>query len=96
MNFPCLILQIISGIAASCLVAGAAKHFHLGALGNALVGALGGAIGGQFFLRLTGIESDYHSSDAQIFLTDVFGGASGGAFVTLIVGTLRKLLSRHS
>jgi hypothetical protein len=96
MNIPCLILQIVSGIAASYLVAGAARHFHLGVLGNALAGALGGALGGQFFLHLTGVESDFHSSDAQIFLTDVFGGASGGAFITLISGAVRRLLSRHS
>src|SRR5690349_19333812 len=96
MNIACLMLQIVSGIAASYLVAGAAKHFHFGVLGNALVGALGGVIGGQFFLQLTGVESDFHSSDAQIFLTDVFGGASGGAFVTFIAGTLRKLMSKHS
>jgi hypothetical protein len=96
MNIPCLILQIVSGIAASYLVGGAAKHFHLGMLGNALVGALGGALGGQFFLRLTGVESDFHSSDAQIFLTDVFGGAAGGAFVTFVAGTIRRLMSKHS
>lgn len=96
MNIPCLILQIVSGIAASYLVAGVAKRFHLGVFGNALIGALGGAIGGQSFLRLTGVESDFHSSDAQIFLTDVFGGASGGAFVTFIAGTVRTLLSRLS
>jgi len=96
MNIPCLILQIVSGIAASYLVAGIAKHFHMGMFGNALAGAFGGAIGGQFFLHLTGVESDFHSSDAQIFLTDVFGGASGGAFVTFIAGTVRSLLSRHS
>jgi len=96
MNIPCLILQIVSGIAASYLVAGAARHFHLGVLGNAVAGALGGAIGGQLFLRLTGVESDFHSSDAQIFLTDVFGGASGGACVAVIMGTVKRLLSRHS
>jgi hypothetical protein len=95
MNVPCLILQIVSGIAASYLVAGAARHFHFGVLGNALAGALGGGIGGQFFLLLTGVESDFHSSDAQIFLTDVFGGASGGAIVTLIMGTVKRLRS-HS
>jgi len=96
MNVPCLILQIVSGIAASYLVAGAARHFHLGVLGNALAGALGGAIGGQLFLRLTGVESDFHSSDAQIFLANVFGGASGGACVAVIVGTVKRLLSRLS
>ena len=95
MNIPCLILQMVSGIAASYLVAGTGRHFHFGVLGNALAGLLGGAIGGQFFLHLTGVESDFHSSDAQIFLTDVFGGASGGALVALIVGTVRRL-SRHS
>ena len=96
MNIPCLILQIVSGIAASYLVAGVAKHFHLGVLGNTLVGALGGAIGGQFFLHLTGVEWDFHSSDAQIFLTDVFGGATGGAFVALVAGTVKRLMSKHS
>ena len=96
MNVPCLILQIVSGIAASYLVAGAAKTCHLGVLGNSLAGALGGAIGGQLFLRLTGVESDFHSSDAQIFLTDVFGGASGGAFVCFFVGMVKRLLSKLS
>jgi uncharacterized membrane protein YeaQ/YmgE (transglycosylase-associated protein family) len=96
MNISCLILQIVSGIAASNLMAGAVKTCHLGTFGNSLAGALGGAIGGQLFLRLTGVESNFHSSDAQIFLTSVFGAASGGVLVSVIVGTIKRLLSRSS
>jgi hypothetical protein len=96
VNIPCLILQFISGIAASNLVAGAIRNCGLGTLGNSLAGILGGGLGGQIFLSLTGVESDFHSSDAQIFLASVFGGASGGAFVTAVAGMVRRLLSRNS
>jgi len=96
MNISCLILQIVSGIAAGNLLAGGLKNLHLGLLGNSLTGALGGGIGGQIFLRVTGIESDFHSSDAQIFLTSVFGAASGGVILTFVVGMIRRLLSRGS
>jgi hypothetical protein len=94
MNISCLILQIVSGIAASNLLAGGVKTLHLGVIGNSLAGALGGGIGGQIFLRVTGIESDFHSSDAQIFLTSVFGAASGGVLLTVVVGMIKRLLSR--
>ena len=96
MNIPCLILQLVSGIAASNLVAGAIRNCGLGIFGNSLAGVLGGGLGGQIFLRLTGVESDFHSSDAQIFLASVFGGASGGAFVTAIAGMVKRMLNRSS
>jgi hypothetical protein len=96
MNISCLILQIVSGIAAGNLLAGGLKSFHLGIPGSSLAGALGGGIGGQIFLRVTGIESDFHSSDAQIFLTSVFGAASGGVALTFVVGMIKRLLSRSS
>ena len=94
MNISCLILQIVSGIAAGNLLAGGLKSLHLGVLGNSLAGALGGGIGGQLFLRVTGVETNFHSSDAQIFLTSVFGAASGGVLVTFGVGMIKRLLSR--
>jgi uncharacterized membrane protein YeaQ/YmgE (transglycosylase-associated protein family) len=96
MNISCLILQIVCGVAAGNLLASGLKSLHSGALGNSLAGALGGGIGGQIFLRLTGVESDFHSSDAQIFLTSVFGAASGGVLVTFVVGLIKRLLSRSS
>jgi uncharacterized membrane protein YeaQ/YmgE (transglycosylase-associated protein family) len=96
MNISCLILQIVSGIAAGNLLAGGLKSCHSGILCNTLAGALGGGVGGQIFLRVTGIESDFHSSDAQIFLTSVFGAASGGVILTFVVGAIKRLLSRSS
>jgi hypothetical protein len=96
MNVSCLILQIVSGIAAGNLLANGLKSLHLGVFGNSLAGALGGGIGGQIFLRVTGVETDFHSSDAQIFLASVFGAASGGALVTFVAGILKRLLSRSS
>jgi hypothetical protein len=94
MNISCLILQLVSGVAGGNLLAGGLRSFHLGFLGNSLAGALGGAIGGQLFLRVTGVESDFHSSDAQIFLTSVFGAASGGVILTFVVGMIKRLLGR--
>jgi hypothetical protein len=94
VNISCLILQIVSGIAAGNLLAGGLKSLHLGVLGNSLAGALGGGIGGQLFLRVTGVEADFHTSDAQIFLTSVFGAASGGVLVTFVLGMIKRLLSR--
>jgi hypothetical protein len=96
MNIPCLILQIVSGIAAGHLLAGGLKSLNLGLLGNSLAGALGGGIGGQIFLRVTGIESDFHSTDAQIFLTSVFGAASGGVVLTFVAGMIKRMLRRSS
>jgi hypothetical protein len=96
VNIPCLILQLVSGVAASNLAAAAIRNVHLGALGNSLAGVLGGGLGGQILFRLTGVESDFHASDAEIFLTSVLGGASGGAFVTTIVGMVKRLLNRNS
>ncbi len=96
MNISCLILQIVTGIAASNLLASGMKSFHLGVPCNSIAGALGGALGGQIFLRLTGVESDFHSSDAQIFLTSVFGAASGGIIVSFIGGFFKRLFTRSS
>jgi hypothetical protein len=75
MNIPCLLLQILTGIAAGNVLASGMKNFHLGAAVSSIAGALGGGIGGHIFLRLTGVESDFHSSDAQIFFGSVFGAA---------------------
>lgn len=94
MNISCLILQIVSGIAAGNLLAAGLKTLHLGLPGNSLAGALGGGLGGQLFLRVTGVEADFHSSDAQIFLSSVFGAASGGVIVTFVAGMIKRLLSR--
>jgi uncharacterized membrane protein YeaQ/YmgE (transglycosylase-associated protein family) len=96
MNISCLILQLVSGIAASGLLANGVKSFHLGVVGNSIAGALGGALGGQLFLRLTGVEFDFHSSDAEIFLTSVLGAASGGVMVSAIAGIFKRLFSKGS
>jgi uncharacterized membrane protein YeaQ/YmgE (transglycosylase-associated protein family) len=96
MNISCLVLQIITGIAASNLLASGVKRFQLGVPCNSISGALGGALGGQVFLRVTGVESDFHSSDAQIFLTSVFGAASGGVIVSFIVGIFKRLFSKSN
>jgi hypothetical protein len=96
MNISCLLLQIVTGIAAGNVLASGMKHFHLGVVVSSIAGGLGGGIGGQIFLRLTGVESNFHSSDAQIFLVSVFGAASGGVLVIFIAAFVKRLFSRTS
>lgn len=94
MNVSCFVLQMLSGATAGNLLAGAFRRLHLGVVGNSLTGILGGGLGGQIFFQLSGVELQYHASDAAIFLMSVFGGGSGGAFVTAIAGLIKEIGNR--
>ena len=95
MDFTTLLIQLISGVAGSGIVASGLKHLSLGGVGNVLVGLVGGGLGGQILSSALGTARMTASIglDPGIIVSEITGGGMGGAVMLVIVGMLKRALS---
>jgi hypothetical protein len=85
-----LIVELVTGAVGGHVVAGVAKNFSLGTLGNSLVGAIGGAAGTSFLgIVIPAIENAGHA-DIATLAGQAVGGGVCGAILTAIVGAIRN------
>ena len=96
MNVLPLIIRLVSGAAGGNLVACGCDKISLGSTLSSLTGMLGGDIGAKVLQCLTGTEVFGTTSDVQIFLVNVLGGAVGGAVLTAFMGWIKTMFGRRS
>jgi hypothetical protein len=95
MDFTTLLIQLISGVAGSGIVASGLKHLSLGGVGNVLVGLVGGSLGGQILSSALGTARITASTglDPGIIVSEIAGGGMGGGVMLVIVGVLQRALA---
>ncbi|MGH8768920.1 MAG: hypothetical protein ACREVT_12180, partial [Burkholderiales bacterium] len=101
MDIVGLIIQLISGAVGGNIAGALLKQFSLGPVGNSIVGILGGGIGGQLLGMLgAGGASEAVAAasglDIGSIVSGVAGGGVGGAVLMVIVGLIRKAMSKSS
>jgi hypothetical protein len=99
MNSPDIVnlaLQCLAGLAGGTAVGKFAESFSSGPIGNTIAGVIGGFAGGSWLGPLLTGAATFASGQAVSadgLATDIAGGGVGGILLTLIVGTLRKMLA---
>lgn len=85
-----LIINLVSGLLGGNAAAGLFKKLSMGPLLNSIVGLIGGWLGGTGLSSITNIAD---KMDAGSIISQVAGGAGGGAILTAIVGFIKSKLS---
>ena len=102
MDIVALIIQLISGAIGGNIAGAALKKYNLGPLWNSVVGIVGGGVGGQILSAVlggAGMEGAAAATagsglDIGSIIGNVAGGGIGGAILMIIVGIIRKAMSK--
>lgn len=89
-----LVIQMISGAVGGNIAGGILKNFNLGVLGNSISGIIGGGLGGQVLAALGIGVSANGIMDMGSILGTVASGGVGGGIVMLVIGLVRKMMSK--
>ena len=99
MDIVGLIVQLISGALGGNAAGALLKQFSLGPVGNSIVGTIGGGLGGQL-LGMLGAGDVAAAGGAGLdigsIVSNVAGGGVGGAVLMIIVGFIRKAMSKSA
>ena len=99
MDIVGLIVQLISGAVGGNLAGSLLKQFSLGTLGNSIVGIIGGGLGGQL-LAMLGVGGAAAAGGAGLdvgsIVANIAGGGVGGGLLMIIVGFIRKTMSKSA
>lgn len=99
MDIVSLIIQLVLGAVGGNAGGAVVKNSSLGTTGNSIVGAIGGVILGQILERMTGAPVDPAATAAAAngmgdIITNVIGGAGGGAILQIIAGLIKNSMSK--
>lgn len=94
MDITALIIQLVSGAVGGNVAGALLKKFSLGPIGNSIVGILGGGLGGQLLTWLGVGAGGGGATDISSLLTSIAGGGVGGGILMVIIGVIRKALSK--
>lgn len=102
MDIVGLIVQLVSGAVGGNVAGAALKKHSLGPLWNSVVGIVGGGIGGQILTAVlggAGMEGAAAATaggglDIGSIIGSVAGGGVGGAILMIIVGIIRKAMTK--
>jgi uncharacterized membrane-anchored protein YitT (DUF2179 family) len=94
MDIVGLLIQLVSGAVGGNAAGAAFKKYSLGPIGNTIAGVLGGGIGGQFAGALVEAGISSGGADLGSILSDVAGGGVGGAVLMVLVGVIRKMMTK--
>ena len=95
MDIVGLLIQLGSGALGGNAAGAIMKKFSLGTIGNSIVGILGGGLGGQLMSMLNiGGSTGGGTLDVASILTSVAGGGLGGGVLMVIVGLIKKMMSK--
>lgn len=94
MDMVSILIQLVGGAVGGNL-AGRAKNFDLGTIGNLVIGLIGGVVGGQL-LPLIGIGNVAATGNMGFMpiLTTVLGSGVGGAALTAIIGFIKGAMAK--
>ncbi len=99
MDIVGLIIQLLAGAFGGNIAGSALKNHGLGIVGNSIVGVIGGGIGGQILAALLGgtamPDLATHTAGGGI-ISNIAGGGIGGAILMVIVGLIRKAMSKSA
>ncbi|MBL4757113.1 MAG: hypothetical protein JKY32_05590 [Rhizobiales bacterium] len=89
-----LIIQLIAGAVGGNVAGRLLRQFDLGTLGNSVAGILGGGIGGQLISQFTNLSAGGGGMDIGAIVGQIASGGVGGGVLLVIVGLVRKMMSR--
>jgi len=93
MNVWSLIIQLISGALGGNAAGALMKKLSLGTVLNSILGIVGGGLGGQL-LNLLGVGTAGGGLDLGGIITSIAGGGVGGGILLVIIGLIKKALSK--
>ena len=93
MNVWSLIIQLISGALGGNAAGALMKKLSLGTVLNSILGIVGGGLGGQL-LNLLGVGTAGGGLDLGGIITSIAGGGVGGGVLLIIIGLIKKALSK--
>jgi hypothetical protein len=105
MDITSLIIQLIAGAIGGNVAGGALKNFSLGPLWNSVLGIVGGGVGGQIVSAILGGGAGMPDAAAaaaggglslESIIGSIAGGGVGGGVLMLIVGAIRKAMTRSA
>lgn len=102
MDITSLIIQLVCGAIGGNIAGGALKKYNLGPLWNSIVGIIGGGVGGQILGAVLGGAGMPDAAAAtagsglsiESIIGNVAGGGIGGAILMVIVGIIRKAMTK--
>lgn len=94
MDILTLIIQAVCGAIGANITGKAIKKIDLGVLWNSVSGIIGGGLGGQLLNMLGVATVSGGSPDLISILSNVGSGAVGGGVLMVIVGLIKKALSK--
>jgi uncharacterized membrane protein YeaQ/YmgE (transglycosylase-associated protein family) len=94
MDIVGLIIQLVCGAIGGNVAGAVLKNFNLGTLWNSVAGIVGGGIGGQVLSSVMAIAEGGGGLDVSSIISNVAGGGIGGAILLVVVGIVRKVLSK--
>jgi len=93
MNVWSLIIQLISGVLGGNAAGALMKKLSLGTVLNSILGIIGGGLGGQL-LDILHVGTKGGGLDLGGIITSIAGGGIGGGILLVIVGLIKKSLSK--
>jgi hypothetical protein len=104
MNITALIIQLVSGAIGGNVAGGALKNLSLGPIWNSILGIIGGGVGGQIVGAMLGGGGMPDAAAAaaggglnlESIIGSIAGGGVGGGILMLIVGAIRKAMTRSA
>ena len=88
------IIRLVGGAAGGNVIGKLFKNLSLGTVGNSIAGILGGGIGGQL-LQSLGVNAGANGTfDLSSILSNVGASAAGGGGLMLVIGFVKKLMSK--
>jgi len=92
MNVRAFFLQLFCGAAGGYIAGAGFSRLTWGTLGDLLIGVAGGAAGGQIFEHLW--AGAPYSTEMALFLASTIGGCIGGAFMLVLLGSIKLICKR--
>jgi len=92
-NTLALIIQLVSGALGGNGAGAILKKLSLGTILNSIVGILGGGLGG-WLMKLLNISIGSGGADIGSILGNVAAGGVGGGALMVIIGGIKKLISK--
>ena len=94
MEYLMMAMPYITGAAGGNIIAKILPSLNLGTLGNSVSGIVGGGIGGTVLGALGVAAGPATSLDIGSLLGGAGAGAVGGGIVMVVVGFIKKLMTK--
>src|SRR4029079_10919391 len=102
MDIVAIVVQLISGAVGGNIAGAILKNYSLGPTGNSIAGVIGGGVGGQILNAILGpgtvpeAGAAAGGTDIGSIIGSVGGGGVGGPILMIIMGLIRKSMSKSA